>query len=222
MTLIWSPESIHDLISLRAHIAVHDPVAAKRAALHILYCVEHLLSENPQLGNPGRVPRTRELVIPQTPYIVPYRIRGTTIEVARVSSTSQARRAAPSMGSRRVLSLNLWAFMSNFLPPVSKKDRLALRASHDLWVCTSDNEPARASGEGMVSTREPHFYDAETISMLKSAFDETCATVPAERLTQAMRASIAEHILKIAGTGERDRVRLRTRALMEVASNERD
>jgi hypothetical protein len=81
---------------------------------------------------------------------------------------------------------------------------------------------ARASGESLVSTREPHFYDAETISMLKSAFDETCAAVPADRLTQAMRASIAEHILKIARTGERDRVRLRTRALMEVASNKRD
>jgi hypothetical protein len=73
-----------------------------------------------------------------------------------------------------------------------------------------------------VSTREPHFYDAETISMLKSAFDETCAAIPAERLTQSMRASIAEHILKIAGTGERNRARLRARALIEVASNERD
>jgi plasmid stabilization system protein ParE len=47
MTLLWSPESIHDLIALRAHVAEHDPAAAKRAALHILYCVEYLLSENP-------------------------------------------------------------------------------------------------------------------------------------------------------------------------------
>jgi toxin ParE1/3/4 len=89
MSLVWSPESIHDLISLRAHIAEHDPAAAKRVALHILYCVEHLLSENPQLGNPGRVPGTRELVIPKTPYIVPYRIRGTTIEIARVYHSSR-------------------------------------------------------------------------------------------------------------------------------------
>ena len=81
MTLVWSPESIHDLISLRAHIAEHDPAAAKR--------VEHLLSENPQLGNPGRVPGTRELVIPKTPYIVPYRIRATTIEIARVYRSSR-------------------------------------------------------------------------------------------------------------------------------------
>src|SRR6266576_1353375 len=72
MTLIWSPESIHDLISLRAHIAEHDSAAARRVALHILYCVENLLSEDPRLGAPGRVPGTRELVIPKTPYVVLY------------------------------------------------------------------------------------------------------------------------------------------------------
>jgi plasmid stabilization system protein ParE len=64
MTLQWSPESIHDLIALRVHIAEHDPAAAKRVALHILYCIEYLLPENPKLGAPGRVPGARELVIP--------------------------------------------------------------------------------------------------------------------------------------------------------------
>ena len=87
MTLQWSPESIHDLIALRTHIADHDPAAAKGVALHILYCVEYLLSKNPKLGAPGRVPGTRELVIPKTPYIVPYRMRGTKIEIARVYHT---------------------------------------------------------------------------------------------------------------------------------------
>jgi len=89
MTLYWSPESIHDLIALRAHIAEHDPAAAKRVALHILYCVEHLLSENPKLGAPGRVPGTRELVIPKTPYIVPYRGRQSKFEIVRVYHTSR-------------------------------------------------------------------------------------------------------------------------------------
>jgi hypothetical protein len=77
----------------------------------------------------------------------------------------------------------------------------------------------RIQRESRVSTREPHFYDADTISILKSAFDEACAAVSAERLTQALRASIAEQILKIAKTGERDPVRLRIDALMEVTPN---
>jgi len=89
MTLLWSPESIHDLLALRAHIAEQDPAAAKRVALHILYCVEYLLLENPKLGAPGRVPGSRELVIPKTPYIVPYRVRGSRIEIARVYHTSR-------------------------------------------------------------------------------------------------------------------------------------
>jgi len=89
MTLVWSPESIHDLIALRAFIAEYDPASAKRVALHILYCVEHLLSENPKLEAPGRVPGTRELVIPKTPYVIPYRVRGSMIEIVRVYHSSR-------------------------------------------------------------------------------------------------------------------------------------
>ena len=89
MTLQGSPESIHDLIALRAHIAEQDPAAAKRVALHVLCCAQYLLAENPKLGTPGRVPGTRELVIPKTPYIVPYRVRGSKIEIARVYHTSR-------------------------------------------------------------------------------------------------------------------------------------
>src|SRR6202163_967583 len=84
MTLQWSPESIHDLIALRVHISADDPAAAKRVALHILYCVETLLPENPQLGHPGRVPGTRELAIPKTPFVVPYRVHHDLLQILRV------------------------------------------------------------------------------------------------------------------------------------------
>jgi toxin ParE1/3/4 len=67
----------------------HRSGAAKHVALHILYCVEYLLLENPKLGAPGRVPGTRELVIPKTSYIVPYRVRGSKIEIARVYHESR-------------------------------------------------------------------------------------------------------------------------------------
>ena len=73
----------------RSHSREHDPAAAKRVALHILYCVEYLLSENPKLGAPGRVPGTRELVIPKTPYIVPYRVRHSKSRL-RASTTPPA------------------------------------------------------------------------------------------------------------------------------------
>ena len=66
MTILWSPEAIDDLTSLRAYIAEDNPAAAKGVALHILHNIEQLLPNNPQLGRPGRVPGTRELVIPKT------------------------------------------------------------------------------------------------------------------------------------------------------------
>ena len=49
-----------------------------------------MLPDNPHMGRPGRVPGTREFVIPRTPYIVPYRLQGESIQILRVLS----RRAA--------------------------------------------------------------------------------------------------------------------------------
>jgi toxin ParE1/3/4 len=74
MTIVWSPEAIADLAALRAYIEQDDPTATQRIALHIIHNIETLLPENPEMGRPGRVPGTRELVIPRTPFIVPYRL----------------------------------------------------------------------------------------------------------------------------------------------------
>ena len=43
-----------------------------------------LLIDHPSLGRAGRVPGTRELVVPDTPYLVPYRVRGMRIEILRI------------------------------------------------------------------------------------------------------------------------------------------
>ncbi len=49
----------------------------------LLTAVEHL-AELPNLGRPGRVSGTRELVVPGTPYVIPYRLRGDRLEVIAV------------------------------------------------------------------------------------------------------------------------------------------
>ena len=84
MTPIWSPEAIDDLAALREFIELDDPAAAHRVALHIVENIETLLPANLKMGRPGRVPGTRELVIPNTPYIVPYRVIDNTIQILRV------------------------------------------------------------------------------------------------------------------------------------------
>jgi toxin ParE1/3/4 len=84
MIVEWSQQAADDLASLRAYIAEDDPAAAQRVVLRIIHSIEDLLAGQPQAGRPGRVPGTRELVVPRTSYIVPYRIRDKRIQVLRV------------------------------------------------------------------------------------------------------------------------------------------
>nr|WP_245903646.1 type II toxin-antitoxin system RelE/ParE family toxin [Humitalea rosea] len=49
------------------------------------------LTEFPGTGRPGRRSGTRELVVPRTPYIVPYRVRGDAVELLRVLHGRQRR-----------------------------------------------------------------------------------------------------------------------------------
>jgi toxin ParE1/3/4 len=84
MTPVWSPEAIDDLAALRAYIDQDNPAAAQRMVGRIIENVETLLPNNPGMGRAGRVPGTRELVIPRTPFIVPYRLVDNTLQILRV------------------------------------------------------------------------------------------------------------------------------------------
>jgi toxin ParE1/3/4 len=89
MKIVWSSEAIQDLIFLRAYIEEESPAGARRTVMRILQSVESLLPDNPHMGRPGRVPGTRELVIPRTPYIVPYKLQDETIQILRVYHSSR-------------------------------------------------------------------------------------------------------------------------------------
>jgi len=56
------------------------------------------LAKLPNLGRPGRVARTRELVGPGAPYVIPYRLRGDRLEVV---GRRQARRDHSGLRSTR-------------------------------------------------------------------------------------------------------------------------
>ena len=53
MNILWSPEAIEDLNSLRAYIAQDNPSAAREIVLHIMHSIEQLLPNNPQIGAPA-------------------------------------------------------------------------------------------------------------------------------------------------------------------------
>ena len=83
MKIIWSRRAIGHLTALRDYIAQDKPGAAAEVAAKILDAVERL-EVFPNLGRPGRLAGTRELVVAGTPYVIPYRVRGNRIELLAV------------------------------------------------------------------------------------------------------------------------------------------
>ena len=83
MTVVWSPRAIGHLADLRAYIAREHPAAATRTAMTLLAGVDRLAAL-PNLGCPGRLAGTRELVVPGTQCIIPYRLRGERLEIIAV------------------------------------------------------------------------------------------------------------------------------------------
>ncbi|MDR3566443.1 MAG: type II toxin-antitoxin system RelE/ParE family toxin [Syntrophobacteraceae bacterium] len=83
MKILWSRQARDDLLDIYRYIFAENPGAARALHKKIVSGVLALL-ETPQIGRPGRVPGTREVVIPGVPYIVPYRISGEILQILRV------------------------------------------------------------------------------------------------------------------------------------------
>jgi toxin ParE1/3/4 len=83
MKIVWSRRAIRHLVYLRKYIEKDSEQNAALVAKRILEAVD-LLQTQPGMGRPGRVPGTRELVVPDTPYIIPYRVRRGRLELIAV------------------------------------------------------------------------------------------------------------------------------------------
>lgn len=83
MRVRWLRRALENLDEEAQYIARDNPEAAARTVERILASVERI-AIHPALGRPGRVPGTRELVIVGTPYLVPYRVSGDTVQILRV------------------------------------------------------------------------------------------------------------------------------------------
>ena len=83
MKIKWFACAINDLIEIRKYIAEDNPAAAQNVASKIKEATS-LLKEHSAAGRSGRIEGTRELVIPEFPYIIPYRVRNGEIEILRV------------------------------------------------------------------------------------------------------------------------------------------
>jgi toxin ParE1/3/4 len=79
----WLRVALANLEAEADYIAEDSPAAADRVVQKIFRAVA-LLGKYPSMGRPGRVPGTRELVVANTPYIIPYRVLANALEILRV------------------------------------------------------------------------------------------------------------------------------------------
>lgn len=90
MRVRWLRNALRNLDDEATYIAADDPAAARLVIERVPEAVA-MLNEQPGLGRPGRIPGTRELVVPNTRYVVPYRVHGDVVEILRVFHTSRRR-----------------------------------------------------------------------------------------------------------------------------------
>ncbi len=88
MSIRWLPQAQRNRLEQLEYIAQDNPLAAINQDEEIERQINMLLA-HPQMGRPGRVTGTRELVISSTPFVVVYRLQGQSIEVLRLLNSAQ-------------------------------------------------------------------------------------------------------------------------------------
>jgi len=88
LSIRWLPQAQSNRLEQLDYIAQDNPLAAINQDEEIERQINMLLA-HPQMGRPGRVTGTRELVISSTPFVVIYRLQGQSIEVLRLLHSAQ-------------------------------------------------------------------------------------------------------------------------------------
>jgi addiction module RelE/StbE family toxin len=81
--IVWTRLALRDLDHARDFIAAANPKAARDTIERIDKALAALLAY-PDMGRPGQLKATRELVIVGTPFFIPYRVRDDRIELLGV------------------------------------------------------------------------------------------------------------------------------------------
>jgi toxin ParE1/3/4 len=88
MEIRWSPEAADDFTALIQYIRQDNPSAALQVGRAIYNAVAQL-NTFPNRGRSGRVNGTRELPLTRLPFVVVYRVRENSVEIARVLHGAQ-------------------------------------------------------------------------------------------------------------------------------------
>jgi plasmid stabilization system protein ParE len=83
MEIRYLPSSRNDLVWWRKYYRENFP-QGKSSAFHHMRTTETLLKQNPRLGTQIENRDLRRLIIPNTPFMIVYRIRPDTLEILRI------------------------------------------------------------------------------------------------------------------------------------------
>ena len=83
MRIVWLRKALFDLNAIEEFIELDNPKAARQIERQIKNAVS-LLDRQPNIGRPGRVSDTRELVVPGTSFIVAYTIAASEVVILAV------------------------------------------------------------------------------------------------------------------------------------------
>lgn len=83
MKLRYTRQALADLDEARTYIVEHSPNAVAATAIRIREAVGGLRLY-PEKGRPGRIEGTRELVVPNVPFIATYRCDGRTVDILAI------------------------------------------------------------------------------------------------------------------------------------------
>jgi plasmid stabilization system protein ParE len=83
----WLVGATLSLRLVHSHIAVENRLAARRV-VQAVRAATTKLGEFPESGRPGTVAGTREIIVPNLPYVIVYRVVKGGVEIIRIFHTS--------------------------------------------------------------------------------------------------------------------------------------
>ena len=101
MQVKWLRRALRNLEEEAAHLA-HDKPQAAAALISAVDESTCFLARHPGKGRPGRVPGTRERVLPHFSYIIPYRVKGQRVGFSGCFTLRENGRRDSTPPSRRL------------------------------------------------------------------------------------------------------------------------